>query len=79
MISYLSLPSAQRRPQQIADKFNAAQVLWRSLEQKRRYRRRLCPNISPELHKQLDLLDFAAAQRPKIVSAALFKLTKFLL
>jgi hypothetical protein len=65
MISYFHLPSAPRRTQQIVDQFNAAEELWRSLETKRLRRRELYPDLSPELQKQLDLLDFANAQLPQ--------------
>ena len=66
MISpYCSLPSTQRRAQHIAAQFNAAEELWRRLEVKRLRRRELCPDLSPELQIQLDLLDFANAQSPQ--------------
>ena len=62
MTTYFNLPLAQRRTQQIADQFNAAEDLWRSLKAKQLGRRKLNPELSPELHKLLDLLDFANAQ-----------------
>jgi hypothetical protein len=39
MIPYFNLPSAQRTTQQIADQFNAAEEVWRSLPAKRLGRR----------------------------------------
>ncbi|TMA82757.1 MAG: hypothetical protein E6J74_37135 [Deltaproteobacteria bacterium] len=65
MISYFNLPLAQRKTQQIAAQFNAAEEIWRSLELKRLRRRELCPDLSAEIQIQLDLLDFAMAQSPK--------------
>jgi len=49
MISYFNLPLAQRKTQQIAAQFNAAEELWRSLELKRLRRRELCPDLSAEI------------------------------
>jgi hypothetical protein len=65
MVTYFNLPSEQRKTQQIADQFNAAEELWRRLELKRLRRRELYPDLSPELQIQFDLLDFAIAQSPK--------------
>jgi len=65
MISYFNLPLAQRKTQQFAAQFNAAEEIWRSLELKRLRRRELCPDLSAEIQIQLDLLDFAMAQSPK--------------
>jgi hypothetical protein len=62
MVTYFSLPSGQRKTQQIADRFNAAEELWRSLEVRRLRRRARYPKISAELHLQLDLLEFANAR-----------------
>ena len=62
MKNYFSLPLAQRRTQQRVDQFNAAEAIWRALELKRLRRRARCQEVSPELHRQLDLLDFANAQ-----------------
>jgi hypothetical protein len=59
------LPAVQRKTQQIADQFNAAEELWRSLAAKRLGRRELYPDLSPELQIQFDLLDFTAAQAPR--------------
>jgi hypothetical protein len=63
--TYVSLPLAQRRTQQMVDRFNAAEKLWHSLEAKRRSRRARHPEMPPEFHRQLDLLDFANAQLPQ--------------
>lgn len=65
MNPYYNLPPEQRRVQQLVALFNADELLWRSLEDKRRHRRRLCPRISAKLRKQLDLLDFARARPPQ--------------
>lgn len=65
MNTYANFPLAQRRTQQMVDQFNAAEELWRALEVKRRRRRARYPEMSPEFHRQLDLLDFADAQSPQ--------------
>ena len=62
MNTYANLPLAQRRTQQMAAQFNAAEELGRSLECRRLCRRELYADLPPELHKLLDLLDFAKAQ-----------------
>ena len=62
MNTYTNLPLTQRRTQELADRFNVAEELWRGLEVKRRRRRERYPEISPEFHAQLDLLDFANAR-----------------
>jgi len=62
MNPYYNLPREQRRVQQLVTQFNADEQLWRSLEGKRRLRRRLYPRLSAKLRKQLDLLDFAKAR-----------------
>ena len=62
MNPYYNLPPEQRRVQQLVTQFNADEQLWRSLEGKRRLRRRLYPRLSAKLRKQLDLLDFAMAR-----------------
>ena len=65
MITYFSLPAAQRKTQQIADQFNAAEELWSRLAAKWLGRRELYSDLSPELQIQFDLLEFAMAQSPK--------------
>ena len=62
MNAYTNLPLTQRRTQALADRFNVAEELWRGLEVKRRRRLARHPEISPEFHAQLDLLDFANAR-----------------
>jgi hypothetical protein len=65
MNTYANLPLAQRRTQQIANEFNAAEELWQRVEAERLARRACYSKIPPELHQLLDLLDFATAQAPK--------------
>ena len=65
MNPYYNLPPEQRRVQQLVTQFNADEQLWRSLEGKRRLRRRLYPRISARFRKQFDLLDFAMAHQPQ--------------
>jgi len=59
MTRYFHLPPEQRRVQQLAAQFNADEQLWRSLEAKRRRRRKMHPRMSSKLRHQLDLLEFA--------------------
>ena len=68
MNTYANLPLAQRRTQQMVDRFNAAEELWRALEIKRRCRRARYPEMPPEFHSQLDLLDLPMPNRRRIVS-----------
>ena len=65
MSRYYNLPTEQRRVQQLATEFNADERLWRSLERKRRLRRRLRPRLSAKYQKELDVLDFAFARAPQ--------------
>jgi hypothetical protein len=44
MVSHFNLPSGQRKTQQIADQFNAAEERWQSLEPRRLRRRELYPD-----------------------------------
>jgi len=62
MNPYYNLSSEQQRVQKLVDRFNADERLWRRLEGKRRFRRRLYPRLPAKLRKQLDLLDFAMAR-----------------
>jgi len=62
MVTYFNLSLGQRKTQQIADQFNAAEEIWRSLAAKRFGGRELCRDLSPELQIQFDLFDFAMAR-----------------
>ena len=57
--------SEQRRAQRLVELFNNNERLWNSLAGKRRLRRGLLSRLSPAMHKQLDLLDFATACPPQ--------------
>ena len=59
MTPYYYLPPEQRRVQQLVAQFNADEQLWRSLESKRRRRRKMNPLLPARLRRQLDLLEFA--------------------
>lgn len=59
MTPYFHLPPEQRRVQRLVDQFNADERLWRSLEAKRRLRRKARPRIPARLRRQLDILEFA--------------------
>ncbi|MPZ75355.1 MAG: hypothetical protein GEU77_02420 [Deltaproteobacteria bacterium] len=59
MTPYYHLPPVQRRVQRRVAQFNADEQLWRSLEPKRRRRRKVRPRMSAKLRRQLDLLEFA--------------------
>jgi hypothetical protein len=62
MKRYDNLPPEQRPAQRLADQFNADERLWRSLEGKRKRRRKLGPRLPKKLHKQIDQLEFATAR-----------------
>ena len=55
----------QRRLRRLVQLFNNNERLWNSLEGKRRLRRRLFRRLSPKVHKQLELLDFAITCPPQ--------------
>jgi hypothetical protein len=59
MTPYYHLPPDQRRVQQLVAQFNADEQLWRSLESKRRRRRKVRPRMPARLRRQLDLREFA--------------------
>jgi hypothetical protein len=65
MKRYDNLPPEQRPAQRLADQFNADERLWRRLASKRKRRRKNLPFVSAELHRQLDLLEFALARPPQ--------------
>ena len=65
MTPYYHLPPEQRRVQQIVDQFNADEHLWRSLEAKRRRRRKLHPRMSAKLRRRLDLLELTDYRPPQ--------------
>ena len=62
MTPYYHLPPEQQRVQQLVAQFNADEQLWRSLEAKRRRRRKMHPRMSARLRSKLDLLEFAISQ-----------------
>ncbi len=65
MKSYNNLPSEQHPVQRLVDQFNADERVWRSLEGKRKRRRKLGPRMPKKRHKQLDQLEFARARQPQ--------------
>jgi hypothetical protein len=65
MNPYYNLPPEQRWIQKVVAQFNADERLWRSLDGRRRLRRKLYPRLSAKRRKQLDLLDFAKARPPQ--------------
>ena len=65
MTPYYHLPPQQRRVQQLVAQFNADEQLWRSLEAKRRRRRKVHPRMSAKLRRQLDLLEFTVSRPPQ--------------
>jgi hypothetical protein len=65
MKSYSNLPPEQRPGQRLSDRFNADERVWRSLEGKRKHRRKLGPRLPKKLLKQLDQLEFAKARPPE--------------
>jgi hypothetical protein len=62
---YYNLPPQQRWIQKLVAQFNADERLWRSLDGRRRLRRKLYPRLSAKRRKQLDLLDFAKTRPPQ--------------
>ena len=65
MTQYFNLPPEQRLVQQLADQFNADERLWRSLEPRRRLRRKGRLRLSARQHRLLDLLEFAKVRPPQ--------------
>ena len=65
MKRYDNLPPRQREAQRRVDRFNADEQLWRSLEKKRRRRRKLNPRLSSAGRKVLNRLEFAEACPPE--------------
>lgn len=65
METYPNLPPGQRGGQRLVDKFNADERPWRSLEARRRLRRKSRPRLSRKQHQMLDLRGFAAARPPE--------------
>jgi hypothetical protein len=59
MSPYYHLLPEQRRVHQLVAQFNADEQLWWSLVAKRRRRRKIYPEMSARLRRQLDLLEFA--------------------
>lgn len=59
MNPYYNLSPEQRCVQKLVALFNADEQLWRSLEGKRRLRRRLHPKMPARRRKLLDLFPFA--------------------
>jgi len=62
MNAYTNLPLTQKRTQELAVDSMLQRSCGVGLEDKRRRRRERYPEISPEFHAQLDLLDFANAR-----------------
>ena len=65
MNPYYNLPLRQRHVQRLAAEFNADERLWRSLEGKRRLRRKLLRGLPAGQRKQLDLLEFSNSRPPQ--------------
>jgi hypothetical protein len=63
--SYNNLSFQQHQVQRLADRFNADERLWRSLEGKRKRRRELGPRLPEKRHQQLDQLEFAKTRPPQ--------------
>ena len=61
---HYNLGPRQHCAQQRVERFNESERRWNSLAGKRRLRRGLFGQLSPKVHEQLDLLDFAAACPP---------------
>jgi hypothetical protein len=61
MSLYCNFPREQRCVHRLVSLYNANEQLWQRLEGRRRRRRQIFSQLSPNLQKQLDLLDFASA------------------
>jgi hypothetical protein len=64
MNPFYNLPPGQRATQRLVELFNAEERLWKSLEPKRRARRKLRPRLPRQTLKKLDLMEFACARPP---------------
>ena len=62
MNPYYNLPSEQRANRRLIDQFNADERLWKSLEPRRRLRRKFLRGVSRQKLKEMDLLEFAKAR-----------------
>lgn len=58
-MNYPNLPGSQRDSQRLVDQFNADEAHWRSLEPRRRLRRKILRRLKKEEHRALDLLEFS--------------------
>jgi hypothetical protein len=63
MNPYYNLFPRQRDLQRLIDEFNADEAVWRSLEPRRKLRRKILRRLTEKQHDALDLLEFAA-KRP---------------
>lgn len=57
-MNYPNLPRNQHDIQRLVDQFNADEAHWRSLEPRRRLRRRILRRLKKKEHRALDLLEF---------------------
>jgi hypothetical protein len=62
MTFYPNIPAFQRFTQQLADGFNKDEILWQKLENCRK-RRRKKMNISEEIYKTLDNIEFESMRQ----------------
>jgi hypothetical protein len=60
MMQYPNLPQPQQSCQRLIDQFNQDEAFWRSLERRRRARRKILRGLKKEQHHALDLLEFAS-------------------
>ena len=65
MNPYYNFPPEQRFTQRFVDQFNADERHWKSLEPRRRARRKLKPLISAKKRTQQDLAEFAKTRPPE--------------
>jgi len=64
MNPYYNIPLAQHEAQRLIDRFNHDEAHWRSLENRRKLRRKLLKELTEKQHRQLDTIEFDASRWP---------------
>jgi hypothetical protein len=64
MFCYPNLTPSQQAAQRLVDTFNADEAHWRSLERRRRSRRKLLKNLTKKQYETLDLREFVTTRPP---------------
>jgi hypothetical protein len=61
MNSYYNIPRHSAKAQRLIDRFNCDEAHWRSLENRRKLRRKLLKELTEKEHTQLVLMEFAVS------------------